>query len=175
MICAFLCNIISLSIVSPSIPKKLEGKGENIFSEVYFIFKLIYFNWNLIILKYCSIFCHTLIWISHRCTYVPHTEPLSYLPPHPIPHPSPPALSALSQAWNLDWWSISHMVMYMFQCCSLKSSQPHFLQQTPKVCSLHLCLSCCLSYRVIITLSKFHIYVLIYSIGVFLSDLLHSV
>ena len=154
MICAFLCNIISLSIVSPSIPKKLEGKGENIFSEVYFIFKLIYFNWNLIILKYCSIFCHTLIWISHRCTCVPHSKTACYLPPHPIPqgHPSALALSALSQAWNLDWWSISHMVMYMFQCCSLKSSQPHFLQQTPKVCSLHLCLFCYLTYRVIVTI-----------------------
>ena len=153
MICVFLCNIISLSIVSPSIPKKLEGKGENIFSEVYFIFKLIYFNWNLIILKYCSIFCHTLIWIIHRCTCVPHSKTACYLPPHPIPqgHPSALALSALSQAWNLDWWSISHMVMYMFQCCSLKSSQPHFLQQTPRVCSLDLCLSCCLTYRVIIT------------------------
>ena len=147
MICAFLCNIISLSIVSPSIPKKLEGKGENIFSEVYFIFKLIYFNWNLIILKYCSIFCHTLIWISHRCTCVPHSKTACYLPPHPIPqgHPSALALSALSQAWNLDWWSISHMVMYMFQWHSPKPSHPEPLPQSPKDCSIHLCLFCCLT------------------------------
>ena len=40
-----------------------------------------------------------------------------HLPPHPIPqgHPSAPALSTLSHASNLDWWSVSHMIIYMFQ------------------------------------------------------------
>ena len=51
---------------------------------------------------------------------------------------------------NLDWSSILHMVIYMFQCYSLKSSHPHLLPQSPKVCSLHLGLFCCLAYRVII-------------------------
>ena len=75
------------------------------------------------------------------------------LPPHPIPqgHPSA-ALSTLSHALNLNWWSISHMVIYMFQCYSLKSSHPRLLPQSPKVCSLHLCLFCCLACRVIIPL-----------------------
>ena len=45
----------------------------------------IYFNWRLITLQYCSGFCHTLTWVSHGCTYVPHSEPPSHLPPHPIP------------------------------------------------------------------------------------------
>ena len=38
--------------------------------------------------------CHTLTWIHHGCTCVPHPEPPSHLPPHPIPldHPSAPAL-----------------------------------------------------------------------------------
>ena len=78
----------------------------------------------------------------------------SHLPPHPIPqgHPSAPALSTLSHASNLDWRSISHMVIYVFQCYSLKSSHPHLLPQSPKVCSLHLCLFCYLTYRVIITI-----------------------
>ena len=36
-------------------------------------------------------------------------------------------------------------------------------------------LFCCLAYRVVVNhLSKFYVYVLIYCIGVFLSDLLHS-
>ena len=63
------------------------------------------FNWRLITLQYCSGFCHTLTWISHGCTCVPHPEPFSYLPPHPIPkgHPSASALSTLSHASNLDW------------------------------------------------------------------------
>ena len=177
----------------------------------------------------------------------------------PLPTPSAvplgclraPVLSVLLHASNLHWSSISHIIIYMFQCYSLKSSHPRLLSQSPKICSLQLCLFCCLAYRVIVTiflsewvkslscvwlfatpwtvayqdplsmgfsrqeywsglpfsspgdlpdpgiesqsptlqadtltskppgkpyhLSKFHIYVLIYCIGVSLSDLLHSV
>ena len=98
--------------------------------------KKIYFNWGLITLQYCSGFCHTLTWISHGCTYVPHPEPPFHLPPHTIPlgHPSASAQSTLSHGLNLDWRSISHMVIYMFQCYFLKSSHPHLLPQSPKVC-----------------------------------------
>ena len=59
----------------------------------------------------------------------------------------------------------------MFQCHSPKSSHPLLLPQSPKVRCKHLCLFCLLSciqgyhYH----LSKFHIYVLVYCIGVFLS------
>ena len=62
--------------------------------------KIIYFNWRLTTLQYCSDFCHTLTWISHGCTSVPHPEPPSHLPPHPIPqgHPSALALSTVSHA-----------------------------------------------------------------------------
>ena len=89
----------------------------------HFFSKNIYFNWRLITLQYCSGLCHTLTWISHGCTWVPHPDPPSHLPPHPIPqgHPSAPALSTLSHASNLDWWSVSHVIIYMFRC-SLKSS-----------------------------------------------------
>ena len=123
------------------------------------LFKKI-FNWRLITLQYCSGFCHTSTWISHGCTCVPHPETPSHLPPHPIPqgHPSAPALSTLSHASNLDWQSTSHMVIYMFQCYSLRSSHPRLLPQSPKVCSLHLCLFCCFEYRVIITIFLNSIY-----------------
>ena len=142
------------------------------YSSVSFLKKLIYFNSRLVTLQYCGGFCHTLTRISHGWTCVPHPETPSYLPPHPIPLgcPSPPALSALSHALNLDWWSISHMVIYMFQYYSLKSSHPCLLPQSPKVCSL--CLFCCLACRVIFLNS---IYVLIHCIGIFLFDLPHSV
>ena len=65
---------------------------------------------NLTTLQYCSSFCHRLIWNSHGYTCVPHPEPPSHLPPHPIPQgcPSAPALSALFHASNLDWWSVLH-------------------------------------------------------------------
>ena len=117
-----------------------------------FFFFLIYFNWRLITLQYCGGFCHTFAWISHGCAFVHHLETPSHLSPHPISqgHPSAPALSTLSHASNLDWWAVSHMVIYMFKCYSLKSSHPHLLPQSPKVCSLHLmsksvyvCLSVC--------------------------------
>ena len=82
-----------------------------------------FFNWRLITLQYFSGFCHTLTWISHGYTCVLHPEPPTHLP-HPIPQGchSAPALSALFHASNLHWSSILHMVVYMFQCYSLKSS-----------------------------------------------------
>ena len=124
-----------------------------------FVF-LIYFNPKLITLHYCGDFCHTFTWISHGCTCVPHPDPPSHLPPHPVlqGHPSAPALSTLTHALNLDWWSVSHMIIYMFQCYSLKSFHPRFLPQSPKVCSLHLCLFCCLTYRIIVTIFLNSIY-----------------
>ena len=126
----------------------------------FFLILFIYLTWRLITLLYCSGFCHTLTWISHGSTCVPHPEPSFHFPPYPIPqgHPSAPALSTLSHALNLDWLSISHMVIYTFQCYSLKSSHPHLLPQSPKVCSIHLCLFCCLTYRVIVTIFLNSIY-----------------
>ena len=122
--------------------------------------KLIYFNWRLITLQYRSGFCHTLAWVSHGYTCVPHPEPPSHLFPHRIPqgHPSALALSTLSHASNLDWRSISHMVICMFRCYFLKSSHSSLLPQSPKVCSLHRYLFCCLAYRVIVTILLNSIY-----------------
>ena len=93
------------------------------------------FYWKLIILQYYGGFCHTLTWISHGYTCVPHLETPSHLPPYPIPqgHPSAPALSTLSHTLNLDWQSISYMIIYIFQCYSLRSSHPCLLPQNPKV------------------------------------------
>ena len=126
----------------------------SIFEFFCFYFKFIYFNSRLITLQYCSGFCHTLTRISHGCTCVPHPEPFSHHPPQPNPlgHPSAPAPSILSHASNLDWRSVSHMIIYMFQCYSLRSSHPRLLPQSPKDCSIHLCLLFCLTYRAIITI-----------------------
>ena len=123
-------------------------------------FFLINFNWKLITLQYSSGFCHILTRISHGCTSVPHPEPHFHLLTHPLPEacPSAPALSAPFHASNLDWCSISYMVIYMLHCYSLKSSHPHLLPQSPKVYSLYLCIFCCLAYRVIITIFLNSIY-----------------
>ena len=106
----------------------------------------------------------------------PHPEPPSCFPPHPIPlgHSSAPAPSTLSHASNLDWTGDSfqymfqcHSFQYMFQCHSPKSSHSHPLPQSPKDCSIHLCLFCCLTYRVIVTIFLNSIYMFQYTILVF--------
>ena len=110
--------------------------------------KLIYFNW-IITLQYCGAFCHTSTGISHGCTCVP-PSPMLTPPPHPIPlgWPRAPALSALLHALSLHWSSVLHMVIYMFHCCSPKSSHSfsHRVQKSVftycvSVAALHIGLS----------------------------------
>ena len=104
--------------------------------------------------------CHTLTCIHYGCTRVPHPEHPSHLPPHTIPlgHPSAPAPSILYPTLNLDWRFVSFMILYMFQCHSPKSSPPLPLPQSPKDCSVHQCLFCCLVHRVIVTIFLNSIY-----------------
>ena len=82
---------------------------------VLFCFSFIFVSWRLITLQYCSGFCHTLTWISHGFTCVPHPDPPSHLPVYPIPLglPSAPGPSTclmlmqfLEQAyyWQQNCW-----------------------------------------------------------------------
>ena len=114
-----------------------------------FIYLFIYF-FNFTILYR---FCHISKWI-HRYTCVPHPEPSSLLPPHTIPlgRPSAPVPSIQYRASNLDWRLVSYMILYMFQCHSPKSSHPLPFPQSPKNCSIHQCVFCCLVHRVIVTI-----------------------
>ena len=128
-------------------------------SLLFFKYKFIYFNLRLLTLQYCIGFAiHQPV--CHRYTHVPHPEPPSHIPPHTIPlgHPSAPAPSIQYHASNLDWRFVSYMILYMFQCHSPKSSHPFPLPQSPKAYSIHLCLFCCLEYRVIITIFLNSIY-----------------
>ena len=143
----------------------------NYYFFIFYFFTLFYFT----ILYW---FCHTLTWIHHGCTWVPNPGYPSHLPPCIISldHPRAPAPSILYSVSNIDWWFVSYMIVYMFQCHSSKSSHPLPLPQSPKVhsnTSMSLLLSHIQGYHY--HLSKFHIYVLVYCIGVFLSGLLHSV
>ena len=125
--------------------------------EVLFFFNFILFL-NFTILHW---FCQISKWIHHKYTCVPHPElssllpsPSSLPPPHTIPlgRPSEPAPSIQYHASNLDWRLVSYMILYIFQCHSPKSSHPLPLPQSPKDCSIHQCLFCCLVHRVIVTI-----------------------
>ena len=65
-------------------------------------------------------------WISHGFTCVPHPDPPSLLPPHPIPLglPSAPAPSTCLMHPTC-WWSVSPLIIYMFRCYSLKTSHKY--------------------------------------------------
>ena len=84
-----------------------------------------------------------------------------------LPPPSPYHPSGSSQctspkhpvcALNLDWHLVSYMIFYMLQCHSPKSPHPLPLPQSPKDCSIHQCLFCCLVHRVIVTIFLNSIY-----------------
>ena len=136
-----------------SIPGSRRSPGEGNGYPLQYSF--LFFNFTILYR-----FCHTLTWIHLWCTWVPNTEPPSHLLPHIISlaHPRAPAPSILYPVSNLDWRFVSYMIVYMFQCHSPKSSHPLPLPQSPKVCSKHLCLFCCLAYEVIITIFLNSIY-----------------
>ena len=116
-----------------------------------------FFFFNFTILYW---FCYISKWIRHRYTCVPHSEPSSLLPPHTIPlgRPIAPAPSIQYRASNLDWRLVSYMILYMFQCHSPTSPHPLPPPQSPKDCSIHQCLFCCLVYRVIVAIFLNSIY-----------------
>ena len=122
--------------------------------------KFIYFNWRLITLQYCIGFAIH----QHESATSVHVFPILNQPSHflsrimPLRHHSEPATSPLYPTLKLNWRFISFMILYMFQCHSPKSSHPRPLLQSPKDCSIHLCLFCYLSYKVIVTIFLNSIY-----------------
>ena len=81
----------------------------------------------------------------------------SWTPPLPPPPPSLYHPSGSSQctspkhpvSWsNLDWWFVSYMILYMFQCHSPKSSHPLPLHRVQKTIytSVSFLLSCLQGY-----------------------------
>ena len=101
----------------------------------------------------------------------------------PLPPPSPYHLSGSSQCTSPRLpvscikpglvihflYDIIHVLMPFSQII------PHSLSHKVQKTGLYICVSFAVSYTGFSLLSKFHIYVLVYCIDVFLSGLLHSV
>ena len=129
------------------------------FADCFLFFKIIYFNWRLMTLQYYIDFAIH----QHESATGVHVFPILNPPPTSLPIPSlwvipAPAPSILYHASNLHWWFISHKIIYIVQCHSHKSSHPHPLPQSPKDCSIQLCLFCFLTYRFIFTIFLNSIY-----------------
>ena len=93
----------------------------------------------------------------------------SLLPPCPTPlgcH-STWALGFLCHTENSQWLFTLHMVLYMFQCYSLKLSHLLSLSLCTKVCSLCLSLNCCPANKFINTVFLNSIYMFWCTIFVF--------
>ena len=123
----------------------------------FFSFSFIFISWRLITSQRFSGFCHTLTWISHGVTCIPHPYSPSHLPLYPIPLGLPsapgPSTCLMHRTWAGD---LFHYREYI--CCSFETSHPHLLPQSPKFCSVHLCLFFCFACRVIITIFLNSIY-----------------
>ena len=122
---------------------------------ISFFYILFYF----LTLQYCIGFA---IYQHESATHI-HVFPILNPPSSSLPIPSlwvipvhqPQASSIVHRTWTGDSF---HMILYMFQCHSPKSSHPLPLPQSPKDCSIHWCLFCCLIYRVIVTIFLNSIY-----------------
>ena len=79
------------------------GRGMTRESFYFYLFSFIFICWRLITLQYCSGFCHTLTWISHGFTCIPHPDPLSCLPLYPIPLGLPSAPGPSTYLMHPTW------------------------------------------------------------------------
>jgi len=139
--------------------------------------KFIYFNWRLITLQYCISFAV----YQHESATGVHMFPILNLPPTYLPIPSlwvisvhqPQASCILHQTWTDDLFLIWYYTCY--NAVLPNHPPPPSPTESKRLfyTSVSLLLSRIQGYRY--HLSKFHIYALVYCIGVFLSGLLLSV
>ena len=133
-----------------------------------FVFKFTILYW----------FCHISKWICHRYTCVPHPEPSSLLIPHTIPLGHPQCTSPKHLVSCIEPGPATRFI-YDIIHVSMPFSQiiPPLPSPTESKRLFYTTVSLLLSHiqGYCYHLSKFHIYALVYCIGVFLSGLLHSI
>ena len=120
----------------------------------------IYFNWRLITLLYCI---GSAIYQHESATGV-HVLPILNPPPTSLPVPSlwvipvhQPQASCI-----LHWTCSGYSFLIWYYTCfnAIRPNHPtlSLSHRVQKTCSKHLCLFCCLAYRVIITIFLNSIY-----------------
>ena len=124
------------------------------------LFKFIYLNWRLITLQYCiGSATH-----QHESATGVHVFPI--LNPSPISLPVPSLwVIPVHQPWascimHRTWTGGSFLIWYYTCFNAILPNHPTLfpLPQSPKDCSIHRCLFCCLVYRVIVTIFLNSIY-----------------
>ena len=143
----------------------------------FFFFSFIFISWRLITWQYYSGFCHTLTWITHGFTCVPIPIPPTTSLPIPalwvFPVHQPWALVSCIQPGLVVCFMLDSILVSMLISQNIPPSPSSTESKSLFCTSVSLFLFCILGYRY--HLSKFHIYVLVYCIGLYLSGLLNSV
>ena len=157
----------------------LWGIGQQYYPTLAFLYFLpcfIYFYFSTYFYQLEANYFTILQWFL---PYIDMNQPWIYMcspsrSPLPPPSPSHPSGSSqctspehLSHACSLSWRSVSPLIVYLFQCCSFKKFHPRLLPQNLKVCSVHLCLFFCFTYRVIVTIFLNSIFMRQYTVLVF--------
>ena len=145
--------------------------------QAFFKFKFIYFNWRLITLPYCIGFAIH----QHESATGVHMFPILNPPPTSLPIPSlwviPVHQLQASCILHRTWTGNSFLIRYYTCFNAILPNHPPAPSPTESKRLFYTSVSILLSHiqGYCYHLSKFHIYVLAYCIGVFLSGLLHSV
>ena len=119
-----------------------------------FIILLFFFHFTILYW-----FCHTSTCICHGCTCVPYLNP----PPTSLPIPSLWVIPVHQPQTSASCLEPGLAIRFLYDIIhvSMPFSQiipPLPLPQSPKDCSIHLCLFCCLAYRVVVTIFLNSIY-----------------
>ena len=143
---------------------------------LFFKYKFIYFNWRLITLQYCIGFA--IHW--HESATGIHVFPILNRPPPSPYHPSGSS-QCTSPKHPVSCIEPGLMIHFMHDIIHVSMPFSQIIPPSPSpseskrqfYTSVSVLLSPIQGYHY--HLSKFHIYVLVYCVGVFLSGLLHSV